>query len=168
MGNCAQATKKANIIEPTDTVDRFDPLSERWVKSEDAWNLSPYVEKSHFKLTQVIGIGSHGVVWLVERRKGKQIGLKEKAITAEDQHAAKEAAKVGPKPSEGEEDKQQAEQGDKQDADGNTIVDAFAMKVMDKGVLYKLRSIESVHSELNILSLMMHPLVLNLNYAFHD
>ena len=39
--------------------------------------MAHYVEKSHFKLNKVIGIGSHGIVWLVERRKGYKIPKKE-------------------------------------------------------------------------------------------
>ena len=36
------------------------------------------VDKSHFKLVKLIGVGSHGVIWLVERRKGKMIGARGK------------------------------------------------------------------------------------------
>jgi serine/threonine protein kinase len=42
------------------------------------------------------------------------------------------------------------------------------MKVCDKRKLYMMRSVESVKIEMDILSTIIHPLVLNMNYAFHD
>lgn len=38
----------------------------------NTWTLSPYVDKTHFKLLKVIGAGTHSIVWLVERRPGKR------------------------------------------------------------------------------------------------
>ena len=32
------------------------------------WFMASYVEKSHFKFIRIIGVGSHSIVWLVEKR----------------------------------------------------------------------------------------------------
>lgn len=32
--------------------------------------MSPYVDKSHFIFIKVLGVGTHSVIWLVEKRAG--------------------------------------------------------------------------------------------------
>ena len=47
------------------------------------------VDKSHFKLLKIIGIGSHSVVWLVEKRVQniKPVAVDDKTQIAEEQAA---------------------------------------------------------------------------------
>ena len=54
------------------------------------------------------------------------------------------------------------------DSQGNPISKLFAMKICDKRKLYMMRSVESVRCEMKILSEIIHPLCLNMQYAFHD
>lgn len=54
------------------------------------------------------------------------------------------------------------------DSQGNPVPKLFAMKICDKRKLYMMRSVESVKCEMNILSTIIHPLCLNMQYAFHD
>ena len=44
----------------------------------------------------------------------------------------------------------------------------YAMKVMDKKMLFQTRSVECIKSEMRVLRRIIHPFVLNLNYAFHN
>lgn len=48
------------------------------------------------------------------------------------------------------------------DAMGNVHKHMYAMKVMDKAKLYQMRSVEAVKQEMNILSSIIHPFVVNL------
>jgi len=75
MGNCQKPNNKISNddAEAIDSETEFNPNSAKYFRDGNAWTMAPYVEKSHFKLNKVIGIGTHGIVWLVERRKGFKI-----------------------------------------------------------------------------------------------
>jgi hypothetical protein len=101
----------------------FDPNTDPTLADAQHWDFCKNVDKSHFKLNKVIGVGSHGVIWLVDRR----------AAVHRTGERNGHLAMV-------------------KDKDGNTRRDQYAMKIQSKQRLFMLRSIESVKMEMNILS----------------
>ena len=117
----------------------YDPNNDENLYDAHYWYFSQTVDLSHFKLNKVIGVGSHGVIWLVDRRaQGLRKG-----------EAGSQLAMI-------------------KDKDGNTRRDQYAMKIQSKQRLFMLRSIESVKMELILLSQIIHPFVIDLKYGFQD
>jgi hypothetical protein len=50
----------------------FNPVTDHRLEECQDWFMSSYVEKSHFKFIKIIGIGSHSVIWLVQKRISKK------------------------------------------------------------------------------------------------
>ena len=71
MGPIAEVGKEEDAKYDSDE-NPFNPDRDKQLKELNTWTLSPYVDKTHFKLLKVIGAGSHSIVWLVERRPGKR------------------------------------------------------------------------------------------------
>ena len=141
----------------------FDPDNDAQLKGMNTWVLCHYVDKSHFKLNKVIGVGTHGVVWLVERRVGKrsQQRIGEyffNRMTRNRLEFIEHSLGIAPtvKHSEG------LETGTYKDTKGNLVKKLYAMKIMDKRKLYQMRSIEAVKMEVKILSEIIHPFILYL------
>lgn len=49
----------------------FNPNNDIYLEDQTTWIMAPYVDVSHFQLYQVLGTGSTGLVWQVERRAGR-------------------------------------------------------------------------------------------------
>ena len=139
------------------------------MKDLNSWVLPPYVDKSHFKLIKVIGIGEQSVIWLVQRRAGKRApddnseyffnrltGGRLEFIEAAQNKGIIVKKEI------------KEESTTYKDAKGNVITKEYAMKIMDKRRLYEMRSIECIKQEMNILAKVIHPFILYLEYAFHD
>ena len=103
------------------------------LENQNVWTMASYVDKSHFKLIKVIGIGTHSIIWLVEKRTSS---LKSLPNDFDDQMLMDHEKKFK---------NQGAVKTDVlKDENGNEIRQFFAMKVMDKRKLFKFRSIETV------------------------
>ena len=85
MGVCIQSVKKMqNKVAASKDMgtDRFDdvdpnelpfnPATDHMLEECNDWFMSSYVEKSHFKLIKIIGVGTHSTVWLVEKRMSQK------------------------------------------------------------------------------------------------
>jgi hypothetical protein len=46
----------------------FSPYTDANLLNLDQWMVAKYIDKTHFKLVKIIGVGDHGIIWLVDRR----------------------------------------------------------------------------------------------------
>ena len=144
-GKAADEEDELNIAGEYDSDEfPFDPANDAQLKVLNTWTLAPYVDKSHFKMKKVIGVGTHSVIWLVERRPGVRSQLNTS------HHYLDKLCGGGLKLLESLRVEQKElpeiveELGTHKDAKGKTVTLEYAMKVMDKRKLYQMRSVESV------------------------
>ena len=143
LKNKITADPNAGLDLPAGDVDPnqfpFNPSTDFMFHQCEAWYSSQsYVDLSHFKLIKVIGVGTHSIIWLVEKRKTEAEIKRELQLLRDNNQ------------------------------DAVVQKDYHTMKVMNKKMLFQTRSVECAKSEMRVLRRIIHPFVLNLNYAFHD
>ena len=117
----------------------FSPYTDANLLNLDQWMIAKYVDKTHFKLNKIIGVGDHGIIWLVERR----------AIERWEGEKNGELSMI-------------------RDKDGNLQSEKYVMKLQNKHRLYQMWAIESAKAELQNLSVLMHPFILDCRFGFQD
>lgn len=115
----------------------FSPYTDANLLNLDQWMIAKYVDKTHFKLNKIIGVGDHGIIWLVERR----------AIERWEGEKNGELSMI-------------------RDKDGNLQSEKYVMKLQNKHRLYQMWAIESAKAELQNLSVLMHPFILDCRFGF--